>query len=84
LSSCVADATASAKAHFDPDLLGGVMVLEHPGFLARSSGGSSLYFATGEGSHQNETRITLKLIPYYAWANRSRTAMQVWVPYTHV
>jgi DUF1680 family protein len=25
-------------------------------------------------------QIELKFIPYYAWANRSATAMQVWTP----
>ena len=38
----------------------------------------------GESRPQQETRTTLKLIPYYAWANRSRSAMQVWIPYTRV
>jgi len=83
-SSCVAEVTASTRTRFDPDLLGGVMVLEHPGSLAKSSGGNSHYFATGEGGHQDETRINFKLIPYYAWANRARSPMQVWIPYTRV
>jgi uncharacterized protein len=24
---------------------------------------------------------TVKLIPYYAWANRDPASMQVWIPY---
>jgi DUF1680 family protein len=83
-SNCVAEVTASSESRFVPDLLDGVMVLEHPGTVARSAARTSLYFGAGESRPQQETRTTLKLIPYYAWANRSRSAMQVWIPYTRV
>ncbi len=83
-SNCVAEVAASSESRFVPDLLDGVMVLEHSGTVARSSAGTSLYFTAGESRPQEETRTTLKLIPYYAWANRSRSAMQVWIPYTRI
>jgi len=83
-SNCVAEPAASSKSRFVPDLLDGVMVLEHPGTVTRSPTVTSLYFATGESRPREKTRTTLKLIPYYAWGNRSRSAMQVWIPYTRV
>lgn len=84
LSSCIAAVSSSTEARFVDDLLGGVMVLEHPGYLDRASAGDSLYSVVENAVHAEETRTTLRLIPYYAWANRSRTAMQVWIPYTRV
>jgi hypothetical protein len=84
LSNCVADVSAATEARFVPDLLEGVMVLEHQGSVSRSSAGLSLYNAAHESRPQEETRTTFKLIPYYAWANRSPSAMQVWIPYTRV
>ncbi len=83
-SHCVAEVGASSESRFVPDLLDGVMVLDHAGTVARSSAGTSLYFTADESRPQEETRTTLKLIPYYAWANRSRSAMQVWIPFTRV
>jgi hypothetical protein len=64
---------------YQPDLLEGVVVLEHPGALLPAEPGS-LYQATlpsREAAHPT----TLRLIPYYAWSNRQLSAMQVWVPY---
>ncbi|MGA2571127.1 MAG: beta-L-arabinofuranosidase domain-containing protein [Terracidiphilus sp.] len=84
LSNCVAEVSAATEARFVPDLLGGVMVLEHQGSVFRSSAKFSLYNAVHEGRQQEGTRTTFKLIPYYAWANRARSAMQVWIPYTRV
>ena len=83
-SNCVAEVAASSESRFISDLLDGVIVLEHPGTVPRPSVGTSLYFAASESRPQEEIRTTLKLIPYYAWANRSRSEMQVWIPYTRV
>jgi DUF1680 family protein len=60
------------------------MVREHRGSDSHSSAGLSLYSAADESHPQEEAPATFKLIPYYAWANRSRSAMQVWIPYTRV
>lgn len=68
-------------SRFEPDLLEGVIVLEHPASLSRSAGEGGLYVA-GEPSKAAETPTTLRLIPYYAWANREPSAMQVWIPDT--
>jgi DUF1680 family protein len=71
----------NTSAHFDAKLLNGVMTLEHPGSLRRISADPGLYFPASETPDAKETPTTLKLIPYYAWANRAPAAMQVWIPY---
>jgi hypothetical protein len=55
------------------------MVLEHPAMLNRGTEEGGLYSAVEE-SGGTATPTTLRLIPYYAWANREPTAMQVWIP----
>jgi hypothetical protein len=71
-------------ARFDPDLLDGVMTLEHPGSVSRTSSSPGLYYPASETVEAKQTPTTLKLIPYYAWANRGPAAMQVWIPYLNV
>jgi uncharacterized protein len=70
----------ATSSRYEPDLLDGVLVLEHPGSIARS-GEQSLYFPASESGKTTESAATLRLIPYYAWANRAPSAMQVWIPY---
>jgi hypothetical protein len=72
---------ASTNARFDQDLLGGVVVLEHPGSLVHGAADTGLYYSASESEKLNESPITLRLIPYYAWANRASSSMQVWIPY---
>jgi uncharacterized protein len=72
---------AATTAHFEPDLLGGVLVLEHPGSAVQSPAEAGLYFSAAESEAPSESPTTLRLIPYYAWANRTPSAMQVWIPY---
>jgi hypothetical protein len=74
----------STKANFDPRLLNGVMTLEHPGTIRRVSADSGLYFPATTSVEAKDVPTTLKLIPYYAWANRGPAAMQVWIPYLQV
>ncbi len=61
--------------HYEPNLLDGVMVLEHPGTITRSSADTQLYYSAAEPLTAKETPATLRLIPYYAWANRTPAAM---------
>ncbi len=65
---------------FEKDLLGGVVVLTHPGAaLLEPKSRKSLYFsATAEASKLS--KVELRFIPYYAWANRTPTPMEVWTP----
>jgi DUF1680 family protein len=70
-----------SSARYEPNLLGGVVVLEHPGAIARSATDTGLYYAAEGGEKVNEFPTKLRLIPYYAWSNRVPSPMQVWVPY---
>jgi DUF1680 family protein len=72
---------ASTTPRYAPDLLDGVMVLEHPGSVAKGAADTSLYFTVGNNQTIAETPTTLRLIPYYAWANRAPSSMQVWIPF---
>jgi DUF1680 family protein len=80
--------TASAKnsqqdnfsESYEKDLLGGVVVLHHEGAAIQSSESRrSLYFPAS-ASPDKSSRVPLTFIPYYAWANRTPTPMQVWTP----
>ncbi len=75
---------AETSARFEPGLLDGVMVLEHPGSLSHPVQAEGLYFSASKTERLQEAPTTLKLIPYYAWANRGPAGMQVWIPYKNV
>lgn len=65
-------------ARYDADLLGGVVVLE--GEACRRRGpdwGARLY---AELPKTGCERLPIRLIPYYAWLNRGRQDMRVWLP----
>lgn len=68
-------------ARYDPDLLDGVMVLEHPGSILQGETEAGLYFPAAAAEKTTSSPATLRLIPYYAWANRAPSEMQVWIPY---
>jgi hypothetical protein len=67
-------------AHFEPTLLDGVMVLSHPATISKTTTDMALYFPASTPKPP-ESPTTVKLIPYYAWANRESASMQVWIPY---
>jgi uncharacterized protein len=64
---------------YEPGLLDGVLTLEHPGAVEETTSAAALY-STGPVK-KNARSTSLKLIPYYAWANREPSSMQVWIPY---
>jgi hypothetical protein len=68
------------QEQFREDLLGGIVALKCTGALDdKSSPRAGLYFRyRPEASGKRAT--TLTFIPYYAWANRAATPMQVWTP----
>jgi DUF1680 family protein len=76
LSAKLAGDTSSK---YEAGLLEGVVTLEHPGAFEETTSASALYSAGAVKRSANST--SLKLIPYYAWANRSPSSMQVWIPY---
>ncbi len=66
---------------FEPDLLGGIVVLTHPGSVsARPLSSEPLYQPASSRVPPPADPITLTFIPYYAWANREPQPMVVWVP----
>ena len=68
------------REEFEKDLLGGILVLRHTGAVnTKPAVSKALYQAYSTESPQTR-QVELKFIPYYAWANRSETAMQVWTP----
>ncbi|HZR64743.1 MAG TPA: beta-L-arabinofuranosidase domain-containing protein [Terriglobales bacterium] len=69
------------QSEYKADLLGGVEVLRHEGRVSESaSADQPLYMPTN--AEPPKTRSgNLTFIPYYAWANRKPSPMQVWTPY---
>jgi hypothetical protein len=61
---------APLAASFEPGLLHGVEVLRGTAFLVSRDDQGQL----------EKTAQTVEAIPYYAWANRGRSEMMVWVP----
>ena len=62
------------------DLLGGIVALKCAGAVDdKSSSRGGLYFRYKSGTSEKRA-TTLTFIPYYAWANRAATPMQVWTP----
>jgi DUF1680 family protein len=73
---------SSSQFHeeFQSDLLGGIVVVKHLGAAnEKSSSGSKLYYPYTTNRTQAR-QLELRFIPYYAWANRTSTPMQVWTP----
>lgn len=62
------------------DLLGGVIVLRHMAIMpARQPQG--LYQDLDLGRRRQGRPIEVRLVPYYTFANRAATPMQVWIPF---
>ena len=70
--------SAEIKAHFDKDLLGGVVAL---------SGPAKQMVMAGDASHPSSRDaevkdVTFRAIPYSTWNNRGQQQMEVWVACT--
>ncbi len=70
---------ATLSARFDPDLLGGVAVLEGRAEATRERAWKGQLYRERRGD--DSRAINLRLVPYYAWANRGRSEMTVWLPF---
>jgi uncharacterized protein len=80
-SRYMANATGSTHDSFEKDVLDGVVLLEHAGLKNTDDMGGALYAAPPASQIKQDTQAaTLRMIPYYAWANREPSTMQVWVP----
>jgi DUF1680 family protein len=56
------------KHEFRPEMLGGIGVITGPGLALMEEG-------------ENPRKVQVTAIPYFAWANRYKGEMDVWVPY---
>ena len=74
------NSNAPFQEEFQKDLLGGVLLLRHAGAAyGESAEHRQLYFRYS-GALRKSKPVSLTFIPYYAWANRTATLMQVWTP----
>ena len=63
-----------------PDLLGGLVLLQRKGVVYdKPLSEEPLYQTLGQSRPRATRPVTLNLIPYYAFANRGPTEMQVWL-----
>ncbi len=77
LPAIVLPADSDLRAHWRPDLLGGVTVVESAGLRADESGwGSELYRPV---TRSRTTQVRLTFVPYATWGNRQPGEMLVWV-----
>jgi DUF1680 family protein len=74
------DASSKFREEFHGDLLGGVMVLKHSGEVRDNSNSRDALYRPYTANVPKSRQVDLKFIPYYAWANRTPTPMQVWTP----
>jgi DUF1680 family protein len=68
------------QSDYRDDLLGGVLVLRHEGVAYERAKAERMLYSRYTGQSPKSRQVPLTFIPYYAWANRQATAMQVWTP----
>ena len=74
------DGKSAFQDTFEKDLLGGVLVLRHAGTVSEGSPDRSRLYFSHHAAVRKSRPLQLMFIPYYAWANRLPSAMQVWTP----
>ncbi len=72
--------SSNFEEEFQNDLLGGVLVLKHRGAVTDKSASSEALYQRYTAKNPAIRQVELRFIPYYAWANRAATPMQVWTP----
>jgi hypothetical protein len=76
------DPSQGFTSQFQPDILGGIVVLKHKGIATpKPLSQEPLYRILERAPGGQEKQVDLIFIPYYAWANRLQSAMEVWIPY---
>lgn len=65
---------------FQRDLLGGIVVVKHLGAVSDQASSDSGLYERLPAKSPAVRSAELRFIPYYAWANRAATPMQVWTP----
>jgi hypothetical protein len=66
---------------YDAKLLEGVVVVHHNGAAHETSSADEGLYTPVSSTPQKSRPAKLTMIPYYAWANRQPTTMQVWSRY---
>ncbi|HTP69593.1 MAG TPA: beta-L-arabinofuranosidase domain-containing protein [Dongiaceae bacterium] len=65
---------------FDKNLLDGITVLHLDGANLQTPDSQHTLYFPAPSSPTKSAKVPLTFIPYYAWANRTPTQMQVWTP----
>ena len=68
----VVDRSSTVTSSFEPGLLNGVLVLNMKGRSTKRQVGSEELISSEQ---------EVKAIPYFSWANRGSSEMEVWIPY---
>lgn len=71
---------AAFEARFDPDCLGGCVVLDGQVLAADACGWDGVLYRPADRCERHA--VTARAIPYCLWANRGRQSMRVWLPRT--
>ena len=71
---------AQFHEELERDLLDGIIVLHHAGAVYEKAESRSGLYYRYTTEPRKARRVQLTFIPYYAWANRAATQMQVWTP----
>jgi hypothetical protein len=74
------EASSQFREEFRGDLLGGVVVLKHAGAVSVKSNSHGSLYRSYTANTPEARPAELRFVPYYAWANRAATPMQVWTP----
>jgi hypothetical protein len=69
------------QSEYKADLLSGVEVVRHQGHVYESPSAEQPLYMPASPEPSKTRAATLSFIPYYAWANRKPSAMQVWTPF---
>ncbi len=69
---------ASLEYEWDDELLGGIGTIRTSGVRISSSIPDEALYTDDDGCLR-EKPVEVRLIPYYAWANRGENEMRVWV-----
>jgi uncharacterized protein len=65
---------------FDRNLLDGITVLHLEGAAIQTPDLQRALYFPAASAPAKSTKVSLTFIPYYTWANRAPTPMQVWTP----
>ena len=74
---------ARMQAQWQEDLLGGVMAVDVQGTIVDIGDWKTQLYrpvSQGDGAALPKREVTLRAVPYYAWARRGPGAMRVWMP----